>query len=199
VKNRYQGLIFALAVTVLSVSAGTASSAVLDFEDIVVPPGALGVAPLPPGYHGLDWSSTWNVSTISSGWFPISQTPSGQNYAWSSAANDLSVSGATFDFNSMWASSGFFGNTGEAIARGFVGATEVFTQSFTPTTTFQLFNFNFTDIDRLEFTDQHGNLLIDDFSVDVDIAAVPVPATIVLFGFGLLALFAMRNKLSFLP
>ena len=172
-----------LFFSVLSAIAGTASADITDFEDIIVPPGDYGVSYVPSEYHGLNWSGgygdgSWAVSTASSAWFPSLPLPSGQNYAWSNGATDLSISSsATFNFNSMQASSGFYGNTGEAIAHGFVGANEIYTQSFTPQNTgFQLYTFNFMGIDRLTFTDQHGNLLIDDINT-TNIAPVPVPPT----------------------
>ena len=203
-KHKEQIKTFAFVTSLLFAFSGSVSAELIDFEDIIISPdsglpyGNYQSAIVPSVYHDIDWSggygiNSWAVSSASSDWFPSVQPPSGQNYAWSSGATDLSISGTKFDFISMWASSGFFGNTGEAIARGYINGIQIFTQSFTPTNTrFQLFTFNFTGIDYLTFTDQHGNLLID--NINLNITSVPVPTSAWFFGSGLIGLTGLSRK-----
>jgi hypothetical protein len=194
----------ALAVSALFITgAAPASAAIINFDDIASPGASSFLA---PGYQGFTWlggngSNSWVItdSTDPFYWgFVGVVAHSGQNYAWSNGATDLSMGGATFDFNSFWGRGGATGDT--PTAHGFIGATEVYTQSFTVSTVYQLLTFNFLGIDRLTITNQHANLLLDDITVNGGNVATPVPEpetwAMLLAGLGLLGFTSRRKKNS---
>lgn len=179
-----------LLALLLSIITTSAHAVVIDFEDIVNPGCCTFLA---DGYQGFTWSgsagpNSWVIADQATSIFPGAQAHSGQNYAWSNGGADLSLSNGMFDFNGMWARGGHEGFS--TTATGYLNGVAVYSQDFTVTMDYQLFDFNFTNIDNLTFTDQANNLLIDDMTVN---ATVPESTTLTLLGLGLLG-FGIRKR-----
>lgn len=177
--------------------AAPANALVLNFEDVTAP------GYLPTVYHGFTFSGgdgefSWVVGTEGDGIFPGTEAHSPTQYAWSNGAADLSISGAeSFDFNSMWARTGAgFNIDNAAIARGFLGDVELYTVTLDLTPSHQFFALNFFGIDSWTLTDQNGNVLIDDITLN-EVPSVPEPITLSLLGAGLGGLaWTRRRKLA---
>jgi hypothetical protein len=188
----------ALALTVLA-TPSPSSATVIDFEDVSYP----GCCTFPTaGHQGFTWSGgngggSWVIAQESANVFSGIDAHSGVNYVWSNVANDLSLADETYDFISMWARIGN-STTGTAIAHGFNGATELYTQTLNLTDTYQLFNLYFNGITNWTLTNQLNNVLIDDICVNdqaCGASQVPEPGTLVLIGAGLAAFgYLIRRK-----
>jgi hypothetical protein len=197
-ENLFASLVVGAALCAALVAPVSAAPLTIDFEDVAAPGASSFLA---PGYKGFTWSggyggSSWVItdSTDPFYWgFVGVPVHSGKNYAWSNGGTNLSLAGGTFDFNGFWARAG--GGAFTAIAHGFVGSTETFTQSFTVSDVYQQFTFNFLGIDTLTITDQATNLLVDDILVNA-VGPVPEPETyaMMLAGLGLLGVVARRRK-----
>jgi hypothetical protein len=181
----------------VSVTAAQAVT-VVNFDDLNPGAGFWDAIFVPAGYAGFTWSGvstqSWVVSQSAADWFTGTQAHSGNNFAWSNGADDLSLSGGLFDFNSMWARIGNL-TSGTATAHGFDGATEIYTQTLNLTDTYQLFSLNFDGITSWTLTNQKNNVLIDDITLNAG-TATPLPAALPLFATGLggLGLLGWRKK-----
>ncbi len=189
---------FTIGASLFSVMATSAPAATIDFEEIASPGSVYFLA---PGYQGLTWSGglgeiSWVIADSANNFslgFSGIVAHSGQNFAWSNNAVNLSIQGNSFDFNNFWARAGRDSFT--ATAHGFVGATEIYTQLFTVSDIYQEYVFNFSSIDRLEITNQNTNLLVDDIMINVT-APIPEPETymLMLTGLGLLSAVTSHNR-----
>ena len=166
-------------------AAAPASASVVGFEEFINP-GCCN-APIPAGYQGLTWSNSWIVAQESANVFAGTEAHSGNNYAWSNGANDLSLSGAVFDLNSFWARIGYLAS-GSAEAHGFLGGNEIYTQNLSLTNVYALQALNFLGIDQFTLTDQANNVLIDDITINAKSTNVPEPGSLALSAIALLGL-----------
>ena len=73
------------------------------------------------------------------------------------------------------------GSAVTAIAHGFLGATELFTQSLNLTSSYQLFTLNFAGIDSWTLTNQQANTLIDDITLNDPVGTVPEAASLAIW------------------
>ena len=141
---------------------------------------------VPTRYNGLTWTGgrgdgSWVVSDESQNSFPGVEAHSGTKFGWSNGATDLSMSGGAFDFDSMWARVGLV-PSGTAIAHGFIGNTEVYTQTLNLTSTYQLFTLNWLGITSWTLTNQTNNVLFDDITLNgTSVSQTPIPAALPLF------------------
>jgi hypothetical protein len=180
--NIIQKYVVVAATITLSMVAAPAPAAIfLDFEDLG---GSFTF--VPTSYQGFTWSgafgsNSWVVGLESDNTFSGTEAHSQNHYTWSNGGGDLSISGGPFTFNSLWARDA--SPSGTAIAHGFLGSTELFTQTLTMTDSYQLFTLNFIGIDSWTLTDQTSNTLIDDITLNDSVAAVPEASSMIVWSF----------------
>jgi hypothetical protein len=167
----------AVAILLSMVVAPAYAAIFIDFEDL-----ASGF--VPTSYNGLTWSGgfgsgSWVVSLESDDIFLGTEAHSQDHYSWSNGGIDLSISGGPFTLNSLWAR--VPATSGTAIAHGFLGSTELFTQTLNLAGSYQLFTLNFVGIDSWTLTDQDNNTLIDDITLNDNVAAVPEASSMIVW------------------
>jgi hypothetical protein len=179
-----------LLLCILAASASTqASAAIIGFED-------LSSGFVPTSYQGFTWSGgsgggSWVLGNESNNIFPGTEAHSGSKFAWSNGGTSLTLSDGLFSLDSFWARTGA-ATTFNYTVKGFLGATELYSQNITATQTYQQFVFNYTGIDKITIS-AGNNLLLDDITVN-SAAAVPEPASVAIWGgLGIAYLFAARR------
>jgi subtilisin family serine protease len=149
---------------------GSTSGTTLTFDDI----GNIGVsAPIPSNYAGLNWSSDFYYLNSSS--YPNTGydygTISGNYVAFNAFANPVSVSGDVFDFNSAYLTAAWKDDLDVEVT-GYFNNVEKYSQTIEiDQTAPTLFEFDFTDIDRLDFTSLgglDGHFALDDATFDFE-------------------------------
>lgn len=159
-------------------------------------------------YAGFNWTggsgaSSWVNGTV----HPLSGAPSTSlGYAWSNGGTNLEFSLATpgtFTFNSIgiYADSNLWGGapsvlTIEGYASGILMETFVTpVLDGLPRGVFHDFLLDWSNIDTVKFSEvPNENILLTDLRFNEAIGSVPTPATLALFGLGLLAFGWSRRK-----
>lgn len=188
----------AAVLAVLAACAASAQASVINFDDISNP----GCCTFPSaGYAGFDWSGgmgtqSWVFADAGSTVFAGTNAHSGSNFAWSNGGTSLDLSrdgGATFDFNSMWARTGW-PSSGYTVT-GYLDGAVVGSQHVAVTQDYAFASFDLVGVDDVTIVGDGGNLLIDDINVvTTAAAAVPEPSEVALMLAGLGGLAALARR-----
>jgi len=156
---------------------------------------------LTQGYQGFDFSGNYNIAANS--WVndttnPIDATygvgPTTLGAAWSNSGAELimtsAIAGGLFDFTSVSLDAGFTESvTIDGLVKGKV--VDVWTGQIVNKATYTNVALNWANVDEVTFS-QGANL----FVTNVDAQHVPEPASLALFGIGLMGLAMLRKKMS---
>ena len=169
---------------------GIAQAKTLTFDDISTPVN-LSSELISDGYGGLNWNNFFvRDTTFDSGTGYQNGTVSKSNVALDGFGDPATVSigNGTFDFNSADLTGAF--HSGSILVEGFSGGIVKYSQTVSVnTTTPALFNFNFFNIDKLEFlgvdgkdtnntySNQSKQFALDNFTYN-ETKSVPEPSTI---------------------
>jgi len=185
--------IFRLLALALSISfLGTASATVLTFDDTSYQ-GTNYTTNIDAGYGGFTWSNNFGVygTGVSNGY--SAGIVSGSHAAFNAYGDNISLSDGIFDWTGAW-----FNDPHDATL---LNVTGLFNGSVIYTANIQLtygqaawFQADWLNIDTLAFnTGGNDWFTMDDFTFN-ESAPVPEPATMLLFGFGLLGLAGVNRK-----
>nr|WP_315253180.1 PEP-CTERM sorting domain-containing protein [uncultured Duganella sp.] len=187
---------FRTAAVCISMMLATASAhaKVLDFEEVVIPPG--GNVPLIKDYGLIFTDNRFKISSLSVTNSPLwGGAHSGSNYALGDTYSlGISIEGANFTLNSFWVR-GVALIGGETVTlRGWKDGDLVLSKTFGVDETYHLETFNFAGLDSILMTGSPRLLLLDDIDIVVP-SPIPEPTTygMMMAGLGLVG-FAARRK-----
>ncbi|SFV12365.1 hypothetical protein [Pseudoduganella namucuonensis] len=171
--------------------AGAAHAGPVGFEDVATGGDFTSLSDLNP-YAGLNWSSDWYAGDNSIGGY-ANAAHSGNNFAVNGFGSDaMSVSSATgFNFAGAWFATPAGG--GDKAAWINISGYDALNQLIGSTgniaigDTYQWVAAGFSNVAMLTITRDTGWYAMDDFTV-TDAVSVPVPATPLLLGIGLIAM-----------
>lgn len=184
----------------ISVNAFTSANAMLiDFEDA-------NTWLIPTGYKGFNWdTNTGKMSVVdgtnygdqTSGYTTLANALAGDNVAFNELGYNpvdiTSTDGGTFDFTSAWFASAW----DNQLAMNFSGwrnGTQVYSLSKIATrSTAELITFNWLNIDTFRINDTGHQFAMDNMVVNKS-DPVPEPATMFLFGTGIVGLVGTRLR-----
>jgi hypothetical protein len=177
--------------------ASGAHAAVIGFDDVVTEGDFTSLSDASP-YASLAWGEGWFVGDSSIGGY-ANAAHSGANFAVNGFGDDqISVSSATgFNFAGAW----FATPEGASDKAGWINisAYDALNQLIGTTgniaigNSYQWVSGGFANVAMLTFTRDSGWYVMDDFTTSAAPGTVPVPATPLVLGIGLLALFLARR------
>ncbi len=176
--------------------AGAAHAGVVGFDDVVTGGEFASLSELNP-YAGLDWSEDWYAGDSSLDGY-ANGAHSGANFVVNGFGNDnMSISSATaFNFDGAW----FAAPAGAGDLAGWINisAYDALNQLIGTTGNVDIGTASlwiaggFSNVARLTIASDGGWYAMDDFTIS-GAATVPVPATPLVLGIGLLALGLSRR------
>jgi hypothetical protein len=163
-----------------------------------------------PAYGGLTWDSNfyiYDTASYMSGYGNSYGATSGDKMAFNAfGVQSVTTTGSTFDFTgaqfTTWAAGDahVWHSSSTITVEGWLAGTMVYSNTMALSATgFNWFAANYTGVDELRFLSDGASRwwLMDDFTINEN-NAVPVPASICLWGLGMgcAALVARRRKLA---
>ena len=172
--------------------AGAAHAAVIGFDDVNTAGDFSSLADAGP-YAGLSWDDSWFAGDNSIGGY-ANAARSGANYAVNGfGGEEGSISSATgFNFAGAWFATP--AGTSDKADWINISAYDALNQLIGSTGNVAIgdnylwVGAGFSNVARLSITNEAGWFVMDDFSATETATAVPVPATPLLLGLGLLAM-----------
>ncbi len=190
-----------LSLGLILVFSGVAQAVVVTFDDLPANSGYIH-----DGYHGLNWD---NFGYLNSSQRPDDHgykngTVSGDSVAFNAWANASSTNGSLFDFNGAYLTGAW--RDGLVIqVEGFVNNVLTYVETVVvDSTSATWFDFDFFGIDSLTFSSSGGievpglsgsgaHFAMDNFTFN-EVAAVPLPAAVWLFGAGFCMIAGLRRR-----
>jgi len=187
---------------------GTVHAAIINFEDCSTNTFLDGSS-----YMGFNWGGagySWNGHFYdSNNWAIPSESDSitgflgdtahlGDKYAVNSAGVDIYFSDdSPFDINSVWIRHGGGNHVLSSTITGYLNSVEIYSKIFLATQEYQLLSLNFLSVDKITFSGNGHNLLLDDITFNESSPVpTPEPSTIILLASGILGLVGSRRKLK---
>jgi hypothetical protein len=182
------------SLTLLSSLAFSAHSAVITFDDASTTPTYEKIL---NGYAGFNWGGMYVMQPVSSG-YPDSGyntgRVSGDFVAWNyTRATVSAASGGTFDFTGAHFASAWAANL-DIVIEGWSAGSQLFSDTISIVDTGPTwFGANYAGIDQLKIIGSN-NYVLDDFTYNENVSAVPVPAALFMFAPALLGFMGLRRK-----
>lgn len=181
----------------MMLATASAQAKVLDFEEVVIPPGTS--VPLTTDYGLIFNDNRFKISSLSvtnsTFW---GGAHSGSNYAVGDTYSlGISIDGANFTLNSFWVR-GVALIGGETVTlRGWKDGNLVLSKTFGVDETYHLETFNFAGLDSILMSGNPRMLLLDDIDIVIP-SPIPEPATygMLLAGLGIFGFAARRKRTS---
>jgi len=166
-------------------------AAVLTFDDVST---TTSYTTIPNGYGGFNW----NMNVIYKYHHPGSGYDlgrvSGDYAAWNYEPSSVSVSTGAFDFNGAYFASAW-DSTLAIELEGWGAGVKLFSDTITVINTGPTwFGANYLGIDELKITSLGQQFVMDNFTFNNPIGAVPIPAAAFMFAPALLGFLGLRRK-----
>lgn len=191
----------ALLLTLLLSSLNTQAE-VITFDDLPAFSNDEITADVPNGYHGFDWAAFGYVGkdTLPDTGYQYGAV-SGDFVGYFNTLTTGLISGNSFNFNGSYFTSAWHNNL-QVEVKGFSNGSELYSQTINLSNSVaQWFDFDFFGIDSLSFHAFGGDVnplmgddfyseqfVLDNFTFNESVSAVPEPTTLALLGLGLMAL-----------